>query len=86
LLGFGFAPGNTQRILGYTRKKENRIIMRVRGYSWLGPRFSTQNTVQLAEEEEKKCKKTVPGGWRESSMIKSTGCSSKGPRFNSQHP
>jgi len=26
--------------------------MRVRGYSWLGPRFSTQNTVQLAEEEK----------------------------------
>lgn len=25
-------------------------------------------------------------GWRDGSSIKSTGCSSRGPRFNSQHP
>jgi hypothetical protein len=26
------------------------------------------------------------GGWRHGSVIKSTGFSSRGPRFNSQHP
>jgi hypothetical protein len=26
------------------------------------------------------------GGWRDGSAIKSTGCSSKGPEFNSQQP
>lgn len=25
-------------------------------------------------------------GWRDSSVVKSTGCSSKEPRFNSKHP
>jgi hypothetical protein len=25
-------------------------------------------------------------GWRDGSEIKSTGCSSRGPEFNSQHP
>jgi hypothetical protein len=25
------------------------------------------------------------GGWRDGSVVKSTGCSSRGPRFNSQH-
>jgi hypothetical protein len=28
----------------------------------------------------------VRGGWRDDSMAKSSGCSSRGPRFNSQHP
>jgi hypothetical protein len=26
------------------------------------------------------------GGWRDGSAVKNTGCSSKGPGFNSQHP
>jgi hypothetical protein len=26
------------------------------------------------------------GGWREDSMVESTDCSSRGPKFNSQHP
>ena len=26
------------------------------------------------------------GGWRDDSEVKSTGCSSKGPEFNSQQP
>jgi hypothetical protein len=25
-------------------------------------------------------------GWRDGSAVKNTGCSSRGPRFNSQHP
>ena len=25
-------------------------------------------------------------GWRDGSVVKSTGCSSRGPQFNSQHP
>jgi hypothetical protein len=25
------------------------------------------------------------GGWRDGSLVKSTGCSSRGPKFNSQH-
>lgn len=30
--------------------------------------------------------KTVSWGWRNGSVIKSTGCASRGPRFKSQHP
>jgi hypothetical protein len=26
------------------------------------------------------------GGWRDGSAVKNTGCSSRGPRFNVQHP
>jgi len=31
-------------------------------------------------------KKYCDQGWREGSAIKSTGCSSRGPEFNSQQP
>ena len=27
-----------------------------------------------------------PRGWRDDSVVKNTGCSSRGPRFNSQYP
>jgi len=30
--------------------------------------------------------KIKPIGWRDGSVIKNTGCSSRGPEFNSQHP
>jgi hypothetical protein len=30
--------------------------------------------------------KSIVIGWRDGSMVKSTNCSSKGPRFSSQHP
>jgi hypothetical protein len=35
--------------------------------------------------KERKCKSKMRG-WRDGSVVKSTGCSSKGPRFNSQYP
>jgi hypothetical protein len=31
-------------------------------------------------------KKSVGGGWRDGSAVKSTDCSSKGPEFKSQQP
>jgi hypothetical protein len=30
--------------------------------------------------------RTIIAGWRDGSVVKSTGCSSKGPEFNSQQP
>jgi hypothetical protein len=33
-----------------------------------------------------KNKNETPKGWRDGSVIKSIGCSSRGPEFNSQYP
>jgi hypothetical protein len=37
-------------------------------------------------KKEKQKEKHVFEGWKDSSWVKSTECSSKGPEFNSQHP
>jgi hypothetical protein len=37
-------------------------------------------------ESKKLKKKKKSRGWRDSSVVKSTGCSSRGPGFSSQHP
>jgi hypothetical protein len=41
---------------------------------------ATQNSLMIG------IKNLVFGGWRDGSAVKSTDCSSRGPRFNSQHP
>jgi hypothetical protein len=39
-----------------------------------------------AVEEKKQRRKFENQGWRDGSVVKSTGCSSRGPEFKSQQP
>ena len=66
MLACVFALENTQVIPeAQLRKGDQGRVMRVRGYPWFGPRFSAQNTMQLAEKEEKKIGRKFPRGWRD---------------------
>lgn len=47
------------------------------------PEFTHPHTLTMTTKTEKKIH--YPGGWRDDSVIRSTGCSSRGPGFNSQH-
>jgi hypothetical protein len=46
-------------------------------------RVTQKNPVSKNQKKEKKGKKR---GWRDGSSVKSTDCSSKGPKFKSQKP
>jgi hypothetical protein len=41
---------------------------------------------EMMSQETRQKNKTELGGWRDGSGVKSTGCSSRGPEFNSQQP
>ena len=49
------------------------------------PKHITE-TIQDLKTEIEKNKENTSLGWRDSSVVKSTACSSKGPEFNSQQP
>jgi hypothetical protein len=46
----------------------------------------TQNFYQKKKKKKKKRKKKRTLGWRDGSAVKSTDCSSEGPKFKSQQP
>jgi hypothetical protein len=45
-----------------------------------------QRNPVLKKAKQTLSRKTKKGGWRDDSEVKSTDCSSRGPKFNSQQP